>query len=103
MRHDPSEAVGQPCLFQEVPSNPEVDERRRGTQRIGDLGRGVSLRGHGRDAAHPAARKLSARQAQLLRDQRRQQIVDSCARMFVVDRAGYERCVQTQAQAAPAP
>jgi hypothetical protein len=50
-----------------------------------------------------AARKLSARQAQLLRDQRRQQIVDGCARMFVVDRAGYERCIQTQTQAAPPP
>jgi hypothetical protein len=50
-----------------------------------------------------AARKLSARQAQLLRDQRRKQIVDGCARMFVVDRAGYERCVQTQTQAAPPP
>ena len=50
-----------------------------------------------------AARKLSARQAQLLRDQRRQQIVDGCARMFVVDRTGYERCVQTQTQAAPPP
>ena len=50
-----------------------------------------------------ATRKLSARQAQLLRDQRRQQIVDGCARMFVVDRAGYDRCVQTQTQAAPPP
>jgi hypothetical protein len=50
-----------------------------------------------------AAHKLSARQAQLLRDQRHQQIVDGCARMFVVDRAGYDRCVQTQTQAAPPP
>ena len=52
---------------------------------------------------HAAARKLSARQAQLLRDQRHQQIMDGCARMFVVDRAGYERCVQAQTQAAPPP
>jgi hypothetical protein len=46
-----------------------------------------------------AAQKLAAKQAQMKRDQRRQQIVAGCARMFVVDKAGFDRCVQTQTQA----
>jgi hypothetical protein len=42
-----------------------------------------------------------ARQAQLQRELRYKKIVDGCARMFVVDRAGFKRCVDSQTQEAP--
>jgi hypothetical protein len=44
-----------------------------------------------------------ARQARLERELRYQQIVDGCARMFIVDRAGFRRCVDAQTKAPPAP
>jgi hypothetical protein len=41
------------------------------------------------------ARK-QARQAQMERDLRYHRIVEGCARMFIIDRAGFQRCVQAQ-------
>jgi hypothetical protein len=42
-----------------------------------------------------------ARQIQMQRELRHKQIVDGCARMFIVDRAGYRHCVEVQTQASP--
>jgi hypothetical protein len=55
----------------------------------------------GIDAA--AAARKQARQAQLQRELRYKQIVDGCAHMFVVDRAGFQRCVDAQTKASPPP
>jgi hypothetical protein len=46
--------------------------------------------------ADRAAAAKRAKQAQLLRELRYRQIVDGCSRMFAVDRAGFQRCLQIQ-------
>jgi hypothetical protein len=45
-----------------------------------------------------AAAAKRARQAQLLRELRYREIVEGCSRMFVIDRAGFQRCLQIQTQ-----
>ncbi|HYL05485.1 MAG TPA: hypothetical protein VE075_05570 [Thermoanaerobaculia bacterium] len=42
-----------------------------------------------------------AKQARLQRELRYKQIVDGCARMFVVDRVGFQHCVDSQTKAPP--
>jgi hypothetical protein len=49
--------------------------------------------------ASPAARQR-ARQAEMHRELEYRQILDGCARMFVLDRAGFKRCVVAQTQPA---
>jgi hypothetical protein len=56
-------------------------------------------------AATPAGEDRSAaakaKQAQLQRELRYKQIVDGCSRMFIVDRAGFQHCVDVQTKASP--
>jgi hypothetical protein len=57
-------------------------------------------------AAAPAgadrvAAAKQAKQAQLQRELRHKQIVDGCATMFIVDRAGFQHCVDVQTKASP--
>jgi len=53
----------------------------------------------GGDAGAAAAKQ--ARQAQLQREMLYKQIVDGCAHMFVVDRVGFQRCVDAQTKSPP--
>jgi hypothetical protein len=64
-------------------------------------GRSPAAAGTAAGTAASTAAKQS-QQAQLQRELRYKQIVDGCARMFIVDRAGFQRCIDAQTKAPPA-
>jgi hypothetical protein len=52
-------------------------------------------------SADRIAAAKQAKQAQLQRELRYKQIVDGCSTMFVVDRVGFQHCVDVQTKASP--